>query len=271
MTLSSSFLFLILFLIQIPALAAGGDYDYKHNVSVAGGIVSPSTTSALYENPSGLSNLRSSKLSINGDTNNNSLQVIGTGATLNMTTNGVLGFGLGIQHAFLKDASSVSSTYAHLGAGYYISELRLALGASGSYRLKDSQSILGTKWDSNFGITLFPRNTFSFGLMAYSVIEGPDAYGAGIELDLSQNLTFVMDASTNQDLRGLRILPSLAFQSGAFSVNYGYGVEIDDTQSGSPLQKEHVVGVGLMMGRSLSVQGYYNHLNKYFVNLTLRL
>jgi hypothetical protein len=262
--MNTKFLMAVVLFQTLPtqALAMTGG-ETEHLLSVGAGIASPSITSAIGENPAGLVNNQRLKLLASAySAGNDSFDPLGYGATL-FTGTGSVGLGLGYQGR-TGDGTTGSLVYGLAGE---ISALKMALGVAGSFALEDQGG--GGRVGLDVGALFNSKGDLTFGVTAFGVEGGPDAYGAGIAYAMRSGARLALDAGVNNDLEGLRIKPGLLVSVDKIQLAFGYGLKVTDG-GGSHIGDGLSLGLGFELGQNFHFQAYYNQLAKYFLGLTFR-
>ncbi len=235
-----------------PALAA--DAGSARTVSIGAGIASPSRTSALLENPAGLTLNEATRIQAAAFSGNDSFDPLGY--------SGGVFFGNGNAGAAAQiRRTGADATVLDLGIAASLSSF--AFGASAS---KDFDG----GWDSNIGAIFNPKNKVRFGALVYGVIGGPDGYGAGIASSISSDATIALDAAVNNDGEGLTLKPSLGVDFKTIQIVFGYGLEADDN-GGSPIPEGFSLGLGFQITQSVHLVGYHNQLDEYYLGVIFKL
>lgn len=234
------------FLFATSAFAASGKMDQL--IASGTGIVAPSVTASLGENPAGLMY-------------NNSQKIVGY---------------------LSSNASSLSGGGGYfVGNGSYGSSLAVIRGADGGLDLSFGLSILVPGLNTAFGLStqglggeglnigaLFnPRGDLRGGLLLFDTSDGIDVVGAGLAYALGQDALLSVDGAfdLNQDFASLK--PGIRVQVSQLHLSTSYGFALTDSGGVGQIQNGFTVGAGLDVGNSLHVQAYYNHLAEYYAGL----
>jgi hypothetical protein len=242
-------------LLSTPALA--NEIDTARMLAIAGGIASPSKTSALLQNPAGLSLNEKTRLlgTLNSENDNFDPLNYGGGVFLG---NGQVGGGAEVQR------KNSSQTVLDLGVGFQVSEM--SFGAHINHDLSDS----GGAWKTDLGAIFNTKGKWRVGATIFNAFDGIDGYAAGLATNLSTDATFAVDASTNKDLKGLVIKPAIEVDLKVVQFTYGYGIHVDKNAS-SFIPEGHALGLGFKLTDAAYLQAYYNQLAKYYLGVTFRL
>ncbi|HUP56658.1 MAG TPA: hypothetical protein VM598_04340 [Bdellovibrionota bacterium] len=245
---------MILFLLPAAALAA--DAGSSRTVSIGAGISSPSRTSALLENPAGLTLNEATRVQGALFSGNDSFDPLGF--------SGGIYFGNGSAGGAAEIArTGTDQTRLDLGLAAQISSL--ALGAHVRTDLGD-----GGGWGADIGAIFNPKNKLRFGALLYGVTGGIDGFGAGIASSVSSEATFALDAATDGDGNGLTLKPTLGVDLNTVQLVFGYGLELEES-GGSPIPEGVALGLGLRLSQSAHLVGYYNQLDRYYFGVIFKL
>jgi hypothetical protein len=235
------------------------DGDSARMLSVGGGIASPSKTSALVENPAGLSLNETTRI----------LGVLGSGddSFSPVDYGGGAFFGNGsVGAAGEIERVGGATTDLDLGMGVLIPGIDMSFGAAVQHDLSGG----GNGWTTNLGAILNTKGKWRIGAEVQNVFNGPGGYGAGFATDLSPDATFATDASVDQNFHGLHVKPALQVDVKVFQLVFGYGIEVDHNST-SFINTGFAAGLGFKLTQTAYFQGYYNQLDKYYFGVTFRL
>jgi hypothetical protein len=237
--------------------ALASEVDTARALSLAGGIASPSRTSALLQNPAGLTlNERTRILgTLNSDNDNFDPLSYGGGVFLG---NGTVGGGAEIQRI------DSARTDLDLGVGFMVSDISLGV------HLNHDLSASGAGWRTDLGAIFNTKGKWRIGAEIFNAFDGVSGFGAGLATNLSSDVTFAVDASTNQDVKGLVVKPAIGVDLKVVQFTYGYGIHVDKNAT-SFIPEGHALGLGFKLSQSAYLTGYYNQLNKYWLGVTFDL
>jgi hypothetical protein len=252
--------------------SSGSEED--HLLSVGGGIASPSVTSALGENPAGLSNNRSFKLLGAAAAGNNKLNPLGYGGGI-FFGNGSVGGGVALQ-GFNNNTDGASGNVLLLNWGLAadITGLNIAWGFTGTHTISRSGTVRGTgsgtTWCIDTGLIFNPKGDSRVGVTLFQVLDEVDAIGLGWAYDLSPWATFALDGSYTTSAKTTIAKPSLYIRLPGFHISSGYGVRVQGTEW-SWIRQGLSLGIGIPVNHSFTIQGYYNQLAEYYGGVTIAL
>jgi hypothetical protein len=248
-------LFLLAFLLSSTAWAS--DIDSARIMSVGSGIASPSKTSALLENPAGLSINERTRIMGLVRSDDNSFNPLGFGGGI-FAGNGQVGAAGDIERI------SDSSTMLNLGLGFEVPSTDFSLGVDLHHELQGG----GGGWNVDLGAIFNEKGKWRIGAEVFDAFDG--GYGAGIATNLSPDVTFATDASVDKNFNGLTAKPGIGVDLHSFQLTYGYGWHIDK-KSTSHIFEGHAAGLGIRLTDSAHLQGYYNQMAKYFIGLVFKI
>jgi hypothetical protein len=252
----------------------GSVREENHILSVGGGIASPSVTSALGENPAGLSNNQTSKILGQMAAGNDELNPLGYGGGF-FFGNGSVGGGVALQ-GFNNNTNGSTGSILLLNWGLAadIPGLNIAWGFTGTRTIRKSGEVRGTgsgtTWCVDTGIIFNPKGDSRVGFTLFQVLDDIDAVGAGWAYDLSAWATFALDATYTTTAKTTVAKPALSIQLPGFQISSGYGVRVQG-DNWSWIRQGLSLGVGVPLGRTLGFQAYYNQLALYYGGLTIAL
>jgi hypothetical protein len=252
----------------------GGSGEQDRMITVGGGVSSPSVTSALQENPAGLTSNQSGKLLFEGATANDQFNPIGYGGGF-FTGNGSVGAGITLQNFNnLANGGAGSLTLLSWGLAADIPNIDMAWGFTGSYTLSQSGNVSGPgtsgAWGVNTGVIFNPHGSSRVGITAYQLQNGVDAVGAGYSLDASPWATLAVDGTYDLGSKTTVIKPALGLHISGFQIASGYGVRAQGSGS-SWIPQGWSLGLGVPVGPNFSIQASYNQLAHYYAALTVSL
>jgi hypothetical protein len=246
-------------------------------LSVAGGISTPSVTSALGQNPAGLVYNNQPKVFLDVASGNDKFNPIGYGGGF-FTGNGSVGGGIALQGFNSQyDNSAGNLLLLNWGLAAEFTDLNLAWGFTGTYTLANTGVGQGTgsggtgsghAWGLDTGVIFNPHGSTRVGLTAFQVIGGVDAWGAGISYDPSPWATFTVDGIYAVNSKTTILKPALSIHVSGFALTSAYGHRFDGSGWGW-MSEGLSLGVGFPLGYKWAIQGYYNQISKYFVGLTI--
>ena len=260
------FLLALFTALAAPPAGAAGSGEATHLISAGAGIASPSLTSALTENPAGLSYNQGFRLLGAGSTQNSDpgISQLGLGAYFG---NGTLGGAIQLDSDMSSGASGQSfSNRSNLSLGFAadVKSLNTSLGLSCGAALGSSFSLSC----SDFGAIYNPTGTTRVGVEL--ITSGtPTLIGAGIATDASKDVTLALDAGADWNGNGLGLKPGVVVRASSLQLAAGYGFSLDNGAT-SFITKDISVGLGLDAGKSFHVQAYYNQLAKFYLGAALK-
>jgi hypothetical protein len=244
-------------------------------LSVAGGISTPSITSALGQNPAGLIFNNQAKVLVDVASGNDNFNPLGYGGGF-FTGNGSVGGGIALQgYNSQYDHSAGNLLLLNWGLAAEFTDLNLAWGFTGTYTIANTgvgqgAGTSGGAWGLDTGIIFNPHGTSRFGLTAFQVVGGVDAWGAGYSYDPSPWATFTVDGIYAVYSKTSILKPGLSIHVSGFCLTSAYGYKFDGAGWGW-MSEGLSVGVGFPIGYKWAVQGYYNQISKYFIGITMTL
>ena len=259
-------LVLVFILVPTMAFSSGKGGEDEHQLSVSGGIASPSFSSAVFQNPAGLvynSKFKGTAQATLNDFNNLYGGVLGG--------NGSFGAAGGVGHGF----QSGGSTSAFYGLGVQSDSLKIAVGLAGFTDLGGGGSTF------NAGVLLGPSEKLTLGLTAIGLNSSVREWGAGIAVRLSGVTGLILDSTVDSGLNNFAIQPGVIVgnEKAALTFSYGLGVANNTEQSWSTrlttsgysrqLSGGFAAGGSLRIGSSASWQVYYNQLAKWYTAISI--
>jgi hypothetical protein len=254
--------FLLLLAASLAApLAAQARGSDGHELSIAGGIASPSLTTGIEgENPAGLVYVPHTLLQGSVSTGNDSWDPLTLGAGLYLG-NGNVGGALGLTRSTTDNADFV----AHVGLAAEISALNAALGVSAAHVLDSNGG-----WGVDAGLITKPDSDFRVGVTAFGVNDGVDAVAAGFATGVGSGATFALDGGWNPDSDAVVVKPGLGIQVSSIQLAVGYGFEVTDKKGGAHIPTDFSVGLGFKAA-GLSFETYYNQLARWYIGVSAAL
>lgn len=249
------------------ASAASSGGEEARLLSVGAGIASPSFTSTVFENPAALFANRRPRLLGHVATPNSNFNPLGYGGLLYLG-NGSIGAVVGAQTFDARGGSVGSLTQLEFGLGAEIRALNMSLGASGSYDISGGTGNYGI----NAGMILNYRGNVRFGATAFGLQDNVSAVGVGLAATVAPWLSLAGDASfVPNGFKNMTLKPGLAIHVAAVQFSLGYGINIDNSPTTSWISRGTSLGLGIQLGQSVHLQGYYNQLANYYMGLAFRL
>jgi hypothetical protein len=253
---SLSFSFL---LASVPAWAKGGMEDPL--VSVAGGIASPSSASAVFQNAAGLAGIPKPAVNAHAFFPQDAFKDGEYGLGL-LYGKGGFGLAAGVEY----QPTTPSRTAAYYGLAASAQSLHLSLGAAGRTPISPSG-------DSafNLGVLVDLGSVARLGVTAIGVSGNPDEYGFGLGFAISNDFDFVTDATVDDSFDHLVLAPGVRVGSAqaALTVSYAFKVDSKTGFSSRQIREGFSVGGGLRLGSSVHWEVYYNQLAKYATSLSI--
>lgn len=232
-----------------------------HDVSVAGGIASPSTTTAgLGENPAGLPYNVATSVTAALLTEDSDFDPLVMGGLITLG-NGSMGASVGLQRY-----NSGDNLDLNLGVGAMIEPLQTQFGVAARRALQPS----GGDFDFDLGAIINPRSATRLGVMAIGVEAGIDAWGAGVAIDPSADVTFAVDATYETAGETLMVKPGLQVRASSLALSVGYGIE---GQAGAAslapgIREGFSAGMAYTASTNFKLEAYYEQLARYAIFLT---
>jgi hypothetical protein len=250
-------------LIFIGLLGAGsvfaGEKD-DHVLTVAGGVASPSKTTALEENPAGLTYNTSPELLGFVSSESNNFNPLEYGLNY-FTGNGMVGGALGLKR------SSADSTSINFGLAADLLSKNFSLGFAGSYTFGSGGHSSG--WNGNLGAILFPQADLRFGVTAYHVIGGVNTLGFGVAYDANSSATLALDAAYGTSTQGLTLKPGAMIRLSDLQLSAGYGIVASN--GGAYFTEGFSAGLGFNISRSAHLEAYYSQIQKFFFGVSFHI
>ncbi len=228
----------------------------QRSLSLGAGFSSPSAPNALRENSAGLISHRA-------------LGVM-TGAGDSSSSGSFYSYGLfagGGAAAgaldFRKDQDTGTQTSA-FGFAALLPGTGVAAGLTcgASY-----ENTLGLSC-SDLSLLTNPGGAFRVGVVAKNLLDrsASDIFGVGVSIDVTRQVTLVIDGATDRDFSQKSLKPAFGFDLGMAQFTAGYGVSLGDLGS-SEIRSGIAAGMGLEVLRGLRFQAHYNYIAAYFASL----
>ncbi len=254
--------------VSVSALAlassahASGSAD-SSLVSVSGGIAEPSTTTAVFQNPAGLAEIKRTALNTHAFFPESAFKdgEYGGGILYGKGS----GFGLTAGATY---APTPSASRAYYGLAVASQALHLSLGAAGFTPISPSG-------DSTFnlGVSIEPSPGVRLAATARDVSSGPDEYGVGLAVSASNDVDLVGDATFDGDYKRPAVSPGIRVgsQQAALTVSYGFRLDSKTSFHSEEIREGVALAGGIRLGTSANLQVYYNQMSKYGATLSFDL
>jgi hypothetical protein len=252
------FLFAILSACSPFSLSWGASQGSNSGVPVAGSIVMPGTTTAVYTNPAGLVGGTTLRLSLQAGSDEpmedpNARALVIGGAEW-------FGAAAGVDYR-LRDGNSSDYGYIVYGMGVLISPLDLTFGLAG---WKGVQHVSNT--DLNAGLIFRPTPGITLGGTVMGLSDQIDSIGAGIGLEIMSGIDFVVDSAFNRELKSGAFKPGIRVSNDFSGLSLSYG-----TDSSAQFADAFSAAAYLRISGNSEFEFEYNHggdLPKYFGSLS---
>lgn len=255
----------LLLLLELKSALAASSTGAEHPLSAAGGISSPASNTALFQNPAGL--VYQQRLGITLQGGSGPLLrggILGGGSTF--------GAGAGIGHRFSSSSSSSSrrssttssssgSTDAFYGMGLNIDSLKTAFGVAGSTALSGGGTSI------NAGMLILPRNSFRVGVTAVGLQNGLGELGAGLTTNITQKVDLTVDTTYNTQSSSFAAQPAFTLGDSKAALTLGYGFNGGSQQ----LSDGFAAGGHLQLGNSVNWELYFHQLAEIYTAITFGL
>lgn len=248
---------LLLFFLFIPsAFAMSGKDETMYSLSSAGGIVNPSYSTSVFQNPAAIT--RIPRLNLNAFAG-------GDSSFGNPTVGGGLGYGGGTYGIVggISSATASSLTVAYFGLGAEITSIKTAIGVSGTYGISPSG---GTNF--NAGILFTPVDKIRLGFTAIGLNNSILEWGGGLAFNINPSASLLVDASADNSLGNLNFKPGLLIvdQNIGATLSYGFG-----NASSIQIMTGFSAGAFAALGKTVKLELYYRNLQILQAMLTVHL
>lgn len=252
-----------------PLAAERGNLLYR--VSVAGGIVSPSYSTAVFENPAAVIFIPKLNGFLQGMLDFSSTPAVGrAGLGYGSGSAGVIAGG-----SYSPTAGGFSSFY---GAGLDIPKLKTSFGMSGWSKISGAPTSgpVGTVHYNNATLNnttilnagaLFSLNqTLNVGFTVIGFSTNAMEMGGGLEYQFGPSFSVVLDAAVSNTFQILGFEPGIKIgnEFGMLSASYGLSSGSVQLHNGTGM-----LGVGFRVGNQKELQVYYNRFSTIFVSLSI--
>lgn len=238
------------------AFAMSGKEEAMYALSASGGIVSPSYSNSVFQNPAAIS--RIPRLNINAFGNADS-------SLGNPTLGGGLMYGGGVYGiaAGFSTATAASTSQAYFGLGAEITSIKTAFGVSGTYGISPSG---GTNF--NAGILISPSDRFRLGFTALGLSNSITELGGGMAFWLNPAASLLVDVSTDRSFGNINFKPGFMIvdQNLGATISYGFG-----TASSIEISTGFSAGAFASLGKTVKLEVYYNMIQTLNATLTIHL
>lgn len=227
-----------------------------HDLSTAGGIVSPSATSAgIGENPAALPyNLGTSITGVVFSPNDDFDP---------LTMGGLITLGNGRVGASvdLLRANGSGDIDLGMGLGADLEPINTQVGVRARKQLKPS----GGSFDFDAGLIINPRADTRFGFEAFGLSHGVDGYGAGWAVDPTADTTFAIDVSYENANQTLVFKPGMQVRVSILSLGVGYGIKGSrDAVSIVPgIREKFSAGLAAAIATNVKLEAYYSQMDRW--------
>lgn len=247
---------LLFLLAAFSSIAMAEKMENSYALSGAGGIASPSYSMAVFQNPAGISYIPKFNINFSGGANSSFQNpIIGGGLMYGGGNWGIVGG--------LQDAVTPGTQSLYFGLAGEITAIKTSLGVSGTYGINPSGGL-----NLNAGILITPVDKFRLGFTAFGLNNSISELGAGLNINLSQAFSFMVDASSNTSLSNINFCPGLtvADQNIGATLGYGFG-----NASSLQIMTGFSAGAFAALGKTVKLELYYNRLQTLFGSLTIHL
>jgi hypothetical protein len=108
------------------------------------------------------------------------------------------------------------------------------------------------------------------GAEIFDIFNGVSGFGAGLASNVSDYAILDLDASVDQNFKGLTLKPSLEVDLKIFQIAYGYGIWVDHAST-SRIRVGNAVGLGFRITDGAYLQAYYNQIALYYLGVTFKI
>lgn len=233
----------------------------EHQLSVSGGIASPSFNSAVFQNPAGL--VYNTKFRATAQAALNDPVTLNAGL---LGGNGTFGVGAGLTHGFENEGHNS----AFYGLGVEAKSLKLALGLAGFTDLEGG----GASTTFNAGLLIGTDEKITLGLTAVGLNSSVREWGAGLSVRLEGLTALVLDSTANSEFKNFSLQPGIIVGSEKAALTLSYGFNASDTNltiASRQLSNGFAAGGSLKVTNSVSWQLYYNQLSKWYTAVSIDL
>ena len=242
--------------LSTPALAFMSDREGSHIVSVSGGIVEPSFATAVFQNPAGIAYIQGFQLGLQGGGGDSLSNPVYRGALLYGDHNfGVTG---GVSNS-AQQGTGVTTGFG--GFGLNIPDLKMQIGAAAFTGISPSG---GTSY--NIGLIFNPSDKVRLGATAVGV-GATREYGGGLAFKLDPSFSLVVDVSVDSNFKNANFQPGFVINSQTAALTFSYGTSPGSQEINHGLS----AGVSVFLGNAVTWEAYYNHLDKFYTGLSIRL
>lgn len=252
----SCFYFLIFLPLGAHAFERGGA---RHDLSVSAGFASPSSSTAIFQNPAGLLwNYRTS-VDLAASSSSSSFQSPTLAGGI-FSGNGSLGGGL-----LLKHSTATSGTNL-IDGGFAINLGPSAFGLGAT--INPSTSTLSL----NAGALIASSNSFRLGATVNSLTSSDREFGIGLSYDNTSSLALVTDATLNSSFGSLCLMPGILFRgsSASFTVAYGFSANSSNAST-REISDGFTAGLAYQFASEMHLSSYYKQINEFYVELSIGL
>ena len=256
----------------LPNAEAAKSSD-KHSISVGGGVASPSSTSALGENPAGLIYNDRFKAMFAASTGSRDLNPIGYGGFI-FTGNEAFGGGLALQGFNAHSGSPGNILLFNYGGAVYFKGLDISFGLTGTRTITEggtpSGTGVGTTWCVDAGLIFNPHGRSRWGVGIFQLLNDVDAVTVGHARDLNHSTTVVADLSYNYKTSSSILKPGIEVHMNPLQFSVSYGIDVVGN-GWAWFSTGLSAGFGFNIGKNVLLQAYINQIAEYFVSTTLQL
>jgi hypothetical protein len=267
---------LVLLLLSVCFFAsyqnASGDEALRHNLSIAGGIAHPSESLAISQNPAGL--IYPAKLKTHFSMEQGRDQgPVGFGGGLLLGTETV-GGGIYLRD-YNTDPASVSKIYLFdVGLGVLFEPLNAAIGIGASKTLgrRDPMTDLNScsNWCIDAGILFNPRGPTRIATNVIQISDSNYLLGGGVARDVSEQLSFVLDAQVDTQKATMVFKPGLGIFIDGIQLTGSYGFRAWGSQEAG-IRQGWSAGVSTNVLKDVIIEVYLNQFTYYYFGVTLNL
>lgn len=246
-------------IVQNDAFAAGS--SGLPEISVSAGIASPSATSAILQNPAGLTRNRRLQIEAHSAFPGNGLENPTLGAGIFGGGNG-FGAGAGVNHS---TQGSVSTAY--YGLGVQAGGAGFSLGISGMTSISNGG---GSSFD--LGLLIGGADRFRIGATVMDFTESGREFGLGVGFGLGGGASFVTDLAIGSEFDNPWLQPGIVVGSSSAALTLSYGFALRSSSSGTSQVSDGITfGGSLEAGQNLRLSVYYRQLSHLYAGLGIAL
>ena len=238
----------------LPLAAIAADRSSLGHLSAAAGIVEPAFSTAVFQNPAGLTRDSGLWLSAQSGFSDSFKDPVILGEILYGSHS------YGAAGGLTRSTQGSGSTSAFYGLGVHVEGIRTSFGVAGTTPVSPSGSTT-----FNAGLRSELGSQTALAVSAYNIGSGPAAFGGGLSYAIDSGFRVLSDLSCNKSFRGWEVQPGVLVGSINAALTVSYGFSLDSTQGRSGvLSNGLAVGGSFSIARSANLQIYYQQLSKYY-------